>query len=477
MVRPDGTIETVAGNGERCFIPRSRQPDRRRRRRRTAAGLRPRRARHQRAHQRGFRPGHRGGRDPLFLRFRTRLRLPHRSRKASCGWSPVFAGTGSGDDGAGRPAIAPPAPRTVGRATEAELRGPRCDRHHQRRHPLHRRLLRPQPGHPRRPAQPGLPCRISASSRWASSTTSRPAPTASSTCWTTPATSCGSDGDGALDLGRRLRRPGRRRRPAGGRILFLQRQARSPTAATSASTSSKMGFASAASTATARCTRWPDPGRSAAAATKMASPRPAASFSTTVSWRWPASPPAPMAEPTWQTPGGIRCSAGELAYPELLRANELLIADGGQVFVFDRRGRHLRTRHAVTGATLYEFGYDRRGPAWSRSRMAAATPPRSKGMRSGQGHRHRLALRATHRGFLWTGAAGSPEVENPRTTRASDVHLPPRPRWREGGRRGALPQDLRIQRSRPPRSAPATKSRKRRSDPDRPLRPGLRTTR
>ncbi|MBP9825667.1 MAG: hypothetical protein KBF21_15675, partial [Thermoanaerobaculia bacterium] len=31
--------------------------------------------------------------------------------------------------------------------------------------------------------------------------------------------------------------------------------------------------------------------------------------------------------------------------------------DGSQVFIFDSRGRHLRTRHGLTGATLLEFGY------------------------------------------------------------------------------------------------------------------------
>ena len=32
--------------------------------------------------------------------------------------------------------------------------------------------------------------------------------------------------------------------------------------------------------------------------------------------------------------------------------------DGSALYVFDRTGRHLRTLHGLTGATLYEFGYD-----------------------------------------------------------------------------------------------------------------------
>jgi RHS repeat-associated protein len=32
--------------------------------------------------------------------------------------------------------------------------------------------------------------------------------------------------------------------------------------------------------------------------------------------------------------------------------------DGSELYVFDRTGRHLRTLHGLTGATLYEFGYD-----------------------------------------------------------------------------------------------------------------------
>ena len=35
--------------------------------------------------------------------------------------------------------------------------------------------------------------------------------------------------------------------------------------------------------------------------------------------------------------------------------------DGGQVFIFDGDGRHLRTLHALTGALLYRFDYDGRG--------------------------------------------------------------------------------------------------------------------
>lgn len=44
-----------------------------------------------------------------------------------------------------------------------------------------------------------------------------------------------------------------------------------------------------------------------------------------------------------------RFSAGELVLPS---------ADGSMLYVFTPSGRHLRTIHTFTGATLYEFGYD-----------------------------------------------------------------------------------------------------------------------
>lgn len=50
----------------------------------------------------------------------------------------------------------------------------------------------------------------------------------------------------------------------------------------------------------------------------------------------------------------------QIAYPEFVE-DELNIAEGGAVLVFDRRGRHLRTRHAITGAVLYDFEYDAQG--------------------------------------------------------------------------------------------------------------------
>ncbi|MCZ7651701.1 MAG: hypothetical protein M5U13_11295 [Thermoanaerobaculia bacterium] len=40
---------------------------------------------------------------------------------------------------------------------------------------------------------------------------------------------------------------------------------------------------------------------------------------------------------------------------------EIRVLDGGQVLVFDPRGRHLRTLHALTGASLLEFAYDSAG--------------------------------------------------------------------------------------------------------------------
>ncbi len=35
--------------------------------------------------------------------------------------------------------------------------------------------------------------------------------------------------------------------------------------------------------------------------------------------------------------------------------------DGSELYIFSRSGRHLQTRHALTGAVLYEFGYDGNG--------------------------------------------------------------------------------------------------------------------
>jgi YD repeat-containing protein len=43
--------------------------------------------------------------------------------------------------------------------------------------------------------------------------------------------------------------------------------------------------------------------------------------------------------------------------------NEILIAaeDGGELYVFNDSGRHLRTLHPLTGAVLYRFDYDSGG--------------------------------------------------------------------------------------------------------------------
>jgi RHS repeat-associated protein len=49
-----------------------------------------------------------------------------------------------------------------------------------------------------------------------------------------------------------------------------------------------------------------------------------------------------------------------IAYPDYL-SEDLVIAEGGQVLVFDRRGRHLETRHGTTGAVLHSFHYDPQG--------------------------------------------------------------------------------------------------------------------
>lgn len=42
-------------------------------------------------------------------------------------------------------------------------------------------------------------------------------------------------------------------------------------------------------------------------------------------------------------------------------ALDIAIADRGAIEIFDRRGRHLRTEHPLTGATLRSFGYDPEG--------------------------------------------------------------------------------------------------------------------
>lgn len=42
-------------------------------------------------------------------------------------------------------------------------------------------------------------------------------------------------------------------------------------------------------------------------------------------------------------------------------ATNIAIADHGVIEIFDRRGRHLRTEHPLTGATLQSFGYDAAG--------------------------------------------------------------------------------------------------------------------
>src|SRR6185295_19196260 len=36
-------------------------------------------------------------------------------------------------------------------------------------------------------------------------------------------------------------------------------------------------------------------------------------------------------------------------------------SDGSELFEFDRKGRHIRTRHTVTGAVLYTMTYDEQG--------------------------------------------------------------------------------------------------------------------
>ena len=47
------------------------------------------------------------------------------------------------------------------------------------------------------------------------------------------------------------------------------------------------------------------------------------------------------------------------ALPQFGIANVLVTSeDGSQVFQFDSNGRHLRTMHALTGGTLFEFGYE-----------------------------------------------------------------------------------------------------------------------
>ena len=48
------------------------------------------------------------------------------------------------------------------------------------------------------------------------------------------------------------------------------------------------------------------------------------------------------------------------AFPGLT-GDEMAVAAGTEVYVFDARGRHLRTVGAVTGDTLYQFGYDAKG--------------------------------------------------------------------------------------------------------------------
>jgi RHS repeat-associated protein len=59
----------------------------------------------------------------------------------------------------------------------------------------------------------------------------------------------------------------------------------------------------------------------------------------------------------WEISGGLR-RVSELspttAFFDLVVPSE----DGREVYVFDSRGRHLRTLHALTGGLLFEFGYD-----------------------------------------------------------------------------------------------------------------------
>ena len=66
--------------------------------------------------------------------------------------------------------------------------------------------------------------------------------------------------------------------------------------------------------------------------------------------------------------GAVVIAAGQTlrrvvkAFPGLSAGDIAVVsADGGEVYAFDPRGRHLRTLHAVTGTTLTEFGYDARG--------------------------------------------------------------------------------------------------------------------
>jgi YD repeat-containing protein len=59
---------------------------------------------------------------------------------------------------------------------------------------------------------------------------------------------------------------------------------------------------------------------------------------------------------------GTRRSAAMLGTPLSIGGNYLVADEGGsEVYVFDSTGRHLRTVHPMTGASLYQFEYDGAG--------------------------------------------------------------------------------------------------------------------
>jgi RHS repeat-associated protein len=59
---------------------------------------------------------------------------------------------------------------------------------------------------------------------------------------------------------------------------------------------------------------------------------------------------------------GTRRSAAMLGTPVSIGGNYLVTDEGArEVYVFDSTGRHLRTVHPLTGASLYQFGYDAAG--------------------------------------------------------------------------------------------------------------------
>lgn len=64
-----------------------------------------------------------------------------------------------------------------------------------------------------------------------------------------------------------------------------------------------------------------------------------------------------------QNGGRLRRAVGVLPGGAGGDADEILVPspDGGEVWVFDLRGRHLRTQHAITGTLRHSFGYDEDG--------------------------------------------------------------------------------------------------------------------